>query len=109
MQIVCDSAGVGSWVNAADEAEIQNLTRTGTLDGTGDPLVVGWTDNSDVTVTLACIDNTSATLSGRYFEHDRIPTVTITANAPYGALFGGLIPGFNLSGLTVSNAQAWTE
>ncbi len=109
MEIVCDSGGVGSWVDPADETAVKNLTRTGTLDGTGDPLVNGWTDNATVTVTLNCVDNTSGTLQGRYFEHDRIPTVTITAAAPYGALFGGLFPGFNLTSLTVSNAQAWTE
>ena len=109
MPVTCTSAGVGSFVDATDEIEIQNLTRTGTLDGTGDPLVAGWTTNSTVTVSIACVDNTGGALSGRYTGFTKIPTVSISAAAPYGAMFGGLVPGLDLSSITVTNAQAWTE
>ena len=60
-------------------------------------------------VTLGCVDNSGGAMSGRYAGHAKIPTVTISAAAPYGAMFGGLVPGFDLSTITVSNAQAWTE
>lgn len=109
MPITCDSGGVGTFTDATDPAEIQNLTRTGTLDGTGNPLVAGWTNNATVTVAVACVDNSSAAMSGRYDGHAKIPTVTITAAAPYGAMFAGIVPGFNLSSITISNAQPWTE
>jgi Flp pilus assembly protein TadG len=108
MPMTCDSGGVGAFVDAGDEAEIQNLTRTGTLDGTGDPLVAGWTNNATVNVSISCVDNSSATYSGRYDGHTKIPTVNISATAPHGALFGGLV-GYSLNTITVSNAQAWTE
>ena len=109
MPIACSSGGVGSFVDTTDQAQIQNLTRTGTLDGSGDPLVAGWTSNASVTVSLACVDNAGGAMSGRYDGHAKIPTVSISAAAPYGALFGGLVPGFDLNNITVSNAQAWTE
>ena len=48
MPIACSSGGVGSFVDTTDQAQIQNLTRTGTLDGSGDPLVAGWTSNASV-------------------------------------------------------------
>lgn len=108
MPITCSSGGVGAFTDPTDETQIKNLTRTGTLDGTGDPVVSGWDDNTTVTVTLTCVDNTAGTLSGRYSGHTKIPTVSITANAPYGAMFGGLV-GLDLDAITISNAQAWTE
>lgn len=109
MPMSCDGSGVGVWGDSTDQAEIQNLTRTGTLDGTGDPLVAGWTDNATVAVSINCVDNSSSTYSGRYESYTRIPTVEITASPPYGAMFAGIVPGFDISSITVSNAQAWTE
>ena len=110
MPMTCDSGGAGTFTDGTDEAEIKNLTRTGTLDGSGDPLVAGWTDNASVTVTITCVPNTSGTImSGRYSGYANVPTVSISAAAPYGALFGGLVPGFDLSSITVTNAQPWTE
>ena len=109
MPMTCDSGGVGAFTDASDETEIKNLTRTGTLAGTGDPLVAGWTNNATVTVSITCVDNAGGAMGGRYTGFTKIPTVSISAAAPYGALFGGLVPGFDLSSITVSNAQAWTE
>ena len=107
MPITCDSGGTATFADRADETEIKNLTRTGTLDGTGDPLVPNWTDNATVTVSLACVDTTGGARSGRYAGYGNIPTVSITAAAPHSALFGDLV-GLDLSTITVSNAQAWT-
>jgi Flp pilus assembly protein TadG len=108
MPVTCGVGSTGTFDDANDEAEIQNLTRTGTLDASSDPLVPGWTNNATVTVLINCIDNTAA-FSGRYAGYAKIPTVTITAAAPYGAMFGGLMGGFTLPTITVSNAQPWTE
>lgn len=110
LPLTCDSGGVGAFADTSGttQAQVQNLTRTGTLDGTGNPLVPGWADNATVTVSVACVDNASATYSGRYDGHAKIPTVSISAAAPHGAMFGGLL-GFSLDTITVSNAQAWTE
>ena len=107
MPMTCDSGGNGTFTDGGDQVEIQNLTRTGTLDGTGDPLVPNWTDNATVTVSLACVDNSGGAMSGRYAGYGNIPTVSITAAAPHSALFGDLV-GLDLSTITVSNAQAWT-
>ena len=108
MPMTCDSGGTGTFTDGADQAEIQNLTRTGTLDGTGDPLVGGWTDNASVVVAITCIDNSGGAMSGRYGGYAKIPTVSITATAPHGTMFGDLL-GANLNTITVANAQAWTE
>ena len=62
-----------------------------------------------MTISLRESDNAGGAMSGRYDGHAKIPTVSISAAAPYGALFGGLVPGFDLNNITVSNAQAWTE
>ena len=107
MPITWDSGGTATFADSADETENKNLTRTGTLDGTGDPLVPNWTDNATVTVSLACVDNSGGAMSGRYAGYGNIPTVSITAAAPHSALFGDLV-GLDLSTITVSNAQAWT-
>ena len=108
MPITCDGGGTATFTDGTDQAEIQNLTRTGTIDGTGDPLVPGWDDNTMVTVTPSCVDNTGGAMSGRYAGYTQIPIVTITATPPYTALFADLV-GFELDTISVSNAQAWTE
>lgn len=110
LAITCTSGGVGSFDDTTAPATIANLTRTGTLDGTGTPLVPGWTDNSTVTVTATpCVSNTGGALKGRYLGHTYIPTVKVTAAAPYGVMFGGLLGDLSIDTVSVSNAQAWTE
>ena len=109
MPMTCGSGTTGTFTDTTDEAEIKNLTRTGTLDDSGDPLVAGWTDSNSVTVAITCVDNTSGAMSGRYAGHTKIPTVTISAAAPYSMIFGGLFGGLTLSAITVDNAQVWTE
>ena len=109
LPVTCGSSSTGTLDDSTDEAEIQNLARTGTPDGSGAPLVAGWTSNSTVTVAIACLDNSSVGMSGRYSGYAKVPTVTITAAAPYGMMFGGMFGGFDVPAITVSNAQAWTE
>lgn len=79
---------------------IKNLTRTGTLTGTGTAKVSGW-DNTEITVTFSC--PATATTTGIYQGLVNAPRVKVAATVPYPSLFGAL--GFNASGINL-NAQA---
>jgi Flp pilus assembly protein TadG len=79
---------------------IKNITRTGTLSGTGTPKVFGW-DNTEITVTFSC--PATATTTGIYKGLTNAPRVKVAATVPYPSLFGAL--GFNASSITL-NAQA---
>lgn len=108
LPISCDAGGAGTLDDGADQAKIQQLARTGTPDGSGAPLVAGWTDDASVDVQITCVENSGGALAGRYEDYSTIPTVKVIADAPYGALFGGLFPGLTLTSVAVENAQAWT-
>jgi hypothetical protein len=86
---------------------VKRLARTGKVDGTT-PLIAGWTDDASVTVTIDCISNSGATWSGVYKGLATFPRVTVTATAPHSSMIGSLIPGLNVSSITVSEQQAWT-
>ena len=107
--ITC-SGSTATFDDSASNSAVQNLARTGTIDGSADPLLPGWTNNATVTVSLGCVSKTSGstTFGGRYEGETAIPTVTVTAAAPYGMLFGGLFGDLAIDAVTVSNAQAWT-
>lgn len=109
LDITC-AGSTGTFNDSASTTAVQNLARTGTVDGTGDPLIPGWTNNSSVTVSLACVSKTSGsvTFGGRYDGQTSIPTVTVTAAAPYGMMFGGLFGDVAVDTISVSNAEAWT-
>lgn len=108
LPIACDSTGAGT-LATADELTVKQLTRTGTPDGSGDPLIAGWTEDSTVDVEITCVANSGGAMSGRYEGFAYIPTVKVVAAAPYGAMFSGLFPGLTLASVTVENAQAWTS
>jgi len=78
-------------INAADVTAVQQLTRTGTIDGSGDPVIAGWTDNTNVTISATCFDNSSATYSGLYENDDDIPIITVRAAVSFNYMFAGLI------------------
>ncbi len=81
---------------------IKNLTRTGTIDGSGTPTVPGWDDNStEVTVTISC---DSGTTTGIYSNvSGGAPRVTVSATVPYPTLFGPIALDFSAIDL---NAEA---
>jgi len=109
LPVTCTGSS-GAFDDGAATAEVQNLTRTGTIDGSGGPLVPNWTDNASVTVAIDCsYDNSAQTMKGIYSDDANIPAVTVTAAAPYGLLFGGLFGGLDIPAVTVSNAQVWTK
>ena len=83
-------------------ANIQNVTRTGTADGTGQEYIPGWT-NGDITVSYDC-DGTTTT--GLYKSVDGgAPRVTVAADVDYTPLWG--VIGFDASSLSLkAEAQA---
>ncbi len=93
----------GGTFNDADViTAIKNVTRTGTYDGTGTPVVPGWDDNAtEVGVTISC---DSSTTTGIYSnQEDGAPRVTVSATVPYPTLFGAV--GVDFSGIDL-NAEA---
>ena len=101
----CTQAGIliGDGTNTADNVlitQIKNLTRTGSIAGTGTVKVRGWT-NTQVNVTVSC--PVTAVTTGIYKGLTNAPRVTVSATVPYPSLFGAL--GFNATGINL-NAQA---
>ncbi|MDP3173181.1 MAG: pilus assembly protein [Phenylobacterium sp.] len=96
-------------LSAPDVERVQRLARTGTVSGSGAPLVTGWTSDATVQVAVSCVSNSAGTYKGRYADVLNIPTVRVTASAPYAVAFGGLLPSLNITSVSVDNAQAWTE
>jgi Flp pilus assembly protein TadG len=80
--------------------QVKNLTRTGTITGTGNPRVYGWT-NAQITVTVSC--PTTAVSTGIYKGLNNAPRVMVAATVPYPSLFNSL--GFNSTGINL-NGQA---
>ena len=78
-------------INAADVTNVQQLTRTGTIDASADPVITGWTDNTSISVTATCFDNSSDAYSGLYEDQDQIPLISVRAAITFNYLFAGLI------------------
>lgn len=76
--------GSGTIVGATNTA-IKNLTRTGTLNGTGAPLVPNWAD-ANTTVSIAGCDTTTATGLFQAQPNGAV-RVTVSADVPYTSLF----------------------
>ena len=80
--------------------QVKNLTRTGTIAGTGNPKVSGWT-NAQITVSVSC--PATVVTTGIYKDLTNAPRVTVAATVPYPSLFSSL--GFNSSNINL-NGQA---
>jgi Flp pilus assembly protein TadG len=94
----------------SDETKVKQLARTGIPASGGTPLLPGWTSDSSVTVQVTCISNPSGnTYQGRYNGMAQIPTIKVTAAAPYSILFGTFFPSVNLTSVSTANAQVWTQ
>ncbi|WP_265587340.1 TadE/TadG family type IV pilus assembly protein [Sphingomicrobium arenosum] len=71
----------------AFETAIKNVARTGSVDGTAEPRLNFWSDNSTLTVTLECDD--TGTYAGVFSGFpDGAPRVRVNASVPYQSLFG---------------------
>ena len=107
LPITCNGAA-GSFVTPGDAANVQNVARTGQPASGGSPVVGGWTNNSDVAVSVTCIAGGAAYL-GRYDGMAWVPHVSVAATVPFNTAMSSLLPGLALINFTVSNQQAWTE
>ena len=94
------NCGAASVVGATNIA-IKNLTRTGTLDGTGAPLIPGWAD-AQTTVTVAPC-RTSADLGLFRGQPNGATRVTVSADVPYQSLASSL--GISTAGLRLRASQ----
>ena len=80
---------------------IKNLTRTGTLDGTGAPLIPGWVDGN-TTVTVAPCN--TATATGLFLtQANGAIRVTVSTDVAYRSLFSSL--GFTTATLRLRASQ----
>jgi Flp pilus assembly protein TadG len=91
---------------AAREANIRDLVRTGTTDGSGDPRLSYWSDPATITVTIICDTAGSYSSASIYATAPGgARNVTVSADVPYDALLG--FAGIDTSGLRVrSRSQA---
>lgn len=91
-------AARSSWplVDATELSNIKNMVMTGTVDGSGSPLVDGWVDTSTVTITTS-----TTTISG-----EDINIVSITAEAPFNELLPGITTFIGLSNIIVRTTHA---
>ena len=74
------------------EQQIQRVARTGQPDGTTNPRIGSWTQDSMTTVNVACLpmDGTYEGIYTVYPFPDGIPVITVSASVPYQSLFGTL-------------------
>ncbi len=92
-----------STVDSGVQQDTQRVTRTNQVAAGGSARLPGWTDDTSVTVSLACADNSSGTYGSIYEGLSGVPVVTVSATVPYKSLFSRI--GFNAASLKL-NAQA---
>lgn len=83
----------------ATVANIANMTRTGKLDTTAAPVVPGWTNNNQVSVTVRCDTYLATGIYTTYGGNGATVTVS-TNNLAYPSLFkalGVVTPDYNLN------------
>ena len=103
------SMNCGGFSDGADVARVQRLTRTGTVDTGGTPLIKNWTSDASVTVAITCVDNSAFTYSGRFDGLPDIPRVAVTAAAPYPSAGIGLLSMLSVATIRASHAEVWTQ
>ena len=97
------SCSTQSVTNTTTRDNIKNLTRTGTLDASGAPLIPGWTD-STTTVTVAVAPCNTATATGLFLaQANGAVRVTVSADVPYRSLASSL--GISTAGLRLRASQ----
>jgi Flp pilus assembly pilin Flp len=94
LRATCPSAGsdVGTFDDPAADTRIENLVRTGTIDGSGDPLVGSWGETAPtVDIQIDCLDNSAGTFSGLYDSVGLIPQVTVIVTFDFDTMFGAIL------------------
>lgn len=91
---VCGATSVGT-----ADARVRNLIRTGTTDGTGNPVIRTWTAASDgISIAINCKTGANYSTGGIYSDQtgaaastiDSARNVAVTVSLPYPSLFGSL-------------------
>lgn len=96
----CPAVGTGTLTGSTNE--IQNVTRTGSPDGSASPRLYHWTSNGTVTITVTCASAT--TYTGIFKDlPGQVPVVTVAASVSYPSLFSQI--GLRDTSLTL-NAQS---
>jgi Flp pilus assembly protein TadG len=106
-KFTCTGSGPGT-VDSGVQQDTERVTRTNQVAAGGSARLFGWTDDTSVTVTLNCADNSSNTYGSIYNGVSGngvnvVPVVTVSASVPYKSLFSRI--GFNAASLQL-NAQA---
>lgn len=84
---------------ATDEAQIKNLVRTGTVDGSGTPRFHYWSNPATITVTITCDTTGTYSAAGIYTAVvGGARKVTVSATIPYQSLFGFILPAVAIDG-----------
>ncbi|WP_419901825.1 hypothetical protein [Kiloniella sp.] len=93
-------------MSAGDLTAVENLVKTGTLDGTGDLLVPGW--GTGGTFTLTSSTYTMVGVDPALGSSD-LPVVNVNANVPYSPMLPGLWDFFGVSDFSfnLSHEQAY--
>lgn len=88
-------------LSASDEAVAENLVKTGTMDGSGAPLVSGW---SDAGASLQF--DTSKTFTA---GDETVPVISVTATVPFDPIFPSLMTWLGLTpeNIVLKHEQAW--
>lgn len=100
-----------SFIDSNAETNIKRLTRTGTIEAGGSPMLPFWTSDASVTVKITCLANPTGgtTYKGVYDTLPKIPTVDVYAEAPFTTILMPLVPALKLTTINVNHAQAWTQ
>jgi Flp pilus assembly protein TadG len=94
---------------ATNEEQIQNVVRFGkpVVTGSDQSRLHYWTDNSTITVSITCYDNSGTdgdrVFDGIYSARAEVPVVNVRATVPYSPIAASL--GFGTAGLDL-NAQS---
>ena len=94
--------------SAADETTAKNLAMTATVDNptsAGDYLLAYWTNPGTITTTVNCVAN-GGKFEGVYTGRAYIPLITMTANVPFGFLWGLAVLDRTGLTMTVSHNEA---
>lgn len=87
-------------LSSSSQTTIENLVKTGTVDGSGAFVVPGWSDNAaDLTVTTSTYSS-----GGNSYE-----VIRLVASVPYNPFFGNFLAtyGFMSINLTAAHEQAF--
>ena len=95
-----DKFSCPSTIDSDTETETQRVTRTNQVASGGSARLPNWTDDSSVTVSLSCVDNSGSTYGSIYDGLSAVPVVTVSATVPYSSLFSAI--GFDATDLQLS-------